>query len=159
MYFYSLLAGPVRVFIIRVGIRTVIGTIFIWAGIALYNAVVSRPESRVRQPGFSKYCQISFIVALVERLAFILVVSFNLGLLRRLPGGALEAELRFFMLFLPISFFIMAAAISALLPTSLGRSVLVSLCILAVWMIFLFLVKVAIDQNFLPPELKWPDWA
>jgi hypothetical protein len=72
---------------------------------------------------------------MVERLAFILVVSFNLGLLRRLPAGALEAELTFFMLFLPISFLVMAAAISALLPTSLGRSILVSLCTPAVWMI------------------------
>jgi hypothetical protein len=30
MFFYSLRAGPVRVFIIRVGIRTVIGAVFIW---------------------------------------------------------------------------------------------------------------------------------
>jgi hypothetical protein len=148
MLFAALLL-PLQLFIIRVGILTVIGAVFIWGGIALHNALVSRPESRVPRPGFSKYCQISLTVGLVEALAVFLAARLDLGLWRLLPAGKLAAELAIFVLFLPVSFLLMSAMISALLPTTLARGILVSLCTFAVWIIFGFIVNIAVGLKFI----------
>ena len=148
MLFTALLL-PLQLFIIRVGILAVIGAVFIWGGIALHNALVSRPESRVSRPGFWKYCQISLTVGLVEALAVFLAARLDLGLWRLLPAGKLAAELAIFVLFLPVSFLLMSAMISALLPTTLARGILVSLCTFAVWIIFGFIVNIAVGLKFI----------
>ena len=87
----------------RIAFGTVIGAVFLRAGCLLYNKLAGSPNT-VPIPVFSKAMGITFVTALVS-------VSLGSGLLSALPG-----------------LLVMSAMISAVLPTTFTRGLLVSLC-------------------------------
>jgi hypothetical protein len=111
-----------RVFAIAFG--TVIGALFLHAGCLLYNKLAGS-ANHVPIPVFGKAMGITFVTALVN-------ASGGLGLLSALA-----------------SFLVMAAMISALLPTTFTRGLLVSVCYLLVGLVVIVVLGAVFGGLFL----------
>jgi hypothetical protein len=109
---------------------TLLGAVFLRAAIALYNMQAggaSSPTS-VPEPGMGKAIGITFFTSVVQ-----MVVGFLLDLLTS-PGARLrralgqKVDLVEELLPFAVALIVMAAMLSASLPTTFGRAIVVILC-------------------------------
>jgi len=150
------IGGLLSVLVIGVAVGTLIGAVFLRAAVGLYNNLTggaSSPSS-VPEPTFGKAMWITFATSLAQ-----VVVGFLFDLftgpgtpLRRLleslvgevAGGAGEKRVDVVvqLMFLPASLLIMAAMLSAKLPTTFGRAILLTLCYMLVVVLFVGVLAV-----------------
>ena len=130
--------------VIGLAAETLIGAVILRAAIALYNNLAggaSSPSS-VPEPAFGKAMWITFAVA-VGRIIVGLLIG---GLF--LDGGSSAAETRGLvaqLIAFPVGLLIMAEVLSARLPTTFGRAILVTLCdLLLVLLVAGVLVGIAV---------------
>jgi len=141
------LIGVVALLLAAVTLGSLLWAFWVWAGIALYNRLADRPATRVPQAGLSKCYQVSFMSGLVQ-----VFVGFFLGS-STFIGGALaglspiEAALLSQLMGLPLGVLTMAAMLSALLPTSFGRGILVSLCVMLIVFVTLAITMAVLALN------------
>ncbi len=133
-------------FLIAVLVGSVIGAAFLRAGVGLYNMMAGGNKSKraVPTPSFGKAMGIVLITWVVN-----MFTSFLIGLMFGFGGAA--AGLRREMLTLsaqlvaiPIAVLIMASMLTALLPTTFGRAILVALCYMLVVILFVAILIVLI---------------
>jgi hypothetical protein len=109
---------------------TLIGAVFLRAAIALYNAMAGGKQSpsSVPEPSFGKAMGITFVTTLVNfGVSLVVNLATGGGAAAAGPtgtGGDLVGRLAGFV----ISLLIMATMLSAMLPTTFGRAMLVTLC-------------------------------
>jgi hypothetical protein len=134
------LIGVVALLLAGVTLGSLLWAFWVWAGIALYNGLTDRPANRVPQANLSKCYQVSFMTGLVQVFAgfFLGTSTFIAGALAGL--GPIEAAILAQLMGLPLGVLTMAAMLSALLPTSFGRGILVSLCVTLITIIIIFVV-------------------
>jgi len=127
--------------VIGVVIGTLVGAVLLRAGIALYNRFAGGREApgAVPEPAFGKAMGIMFVTFLVNG-----VVNFVMGLM--LGAGAVAAGSRMGgvnivaqLVSIPVSLLVMATMLMAMLPTTFGRGILVTLCYM---LVVLFVVVV-----------------
>jgi hypothetical protein len=126
------------VLVIGVAVETLIGAVFLRAAVALYNKLVggaSSPSS-VPEPAFGKAMWIIFAISLAQFIAGLVInLVMDAGptsAAARRQGADEVAPLISLLISLPVNFLIMAGILSAKLPTTPGRAILVSLCYLFV---------------------------
>ena len=116
--------------VIAVAVGTLIGAVFLRAAVALYNKMAGGASSpgSVPQPAFGKAMWISFANCLAQIvLGFLIVGVTDTGATAagaRGQGVDMVAPLISF----PVGLLIMAGILSAKLPTTFGRAILVTLC-------------------------------
>jgi hypothetical protein len=134
------LIGGLAVLVAAVCVASLVWQFFVWGGIALYNTLADRPSTRVPQANLSKCYQVSFVIGLVQAFVGWAVErsSFVAGILAGLSHN--EARLLAQLMGLPFGMLVMAVMLSALLPTSFGRAILVSLCVMLITIIVAFIV-------------------
>ncbi len=129
--------------VIGVAVETLIGAVFLRAAVALYNKLAggaSSPSS-VPEPTFGKAMWITFAAS---------VAQFVVGSLISLAtgGGATAAGGRGqgvdVVAQLIVSFLIMAGVLSARLPTTFGRAILVTLCDMLLVLLVVLLVLLVV---------------
>jgi hypothetical protein len=133
------LIGVVALLVAGVTLGSLLWAFVVWGGIALYNSLTERPATRVPQASLSKCYQVSFMTGLVQVFggAFLATSTFIAGALAGL--GPIEAALMAQLMCLPLGVLTMAAMLSALLPTSFGRGILVALCVTVINVIIVFI--------------------
>ncbi len=105
---------------------TLVGAVILRAACSLYNKMASQ-ENRVPEPGFGKALGITLVTMIVN-----VVVGFMVGLITgggaaAAGVGAQGAQVISALISLPVGFFVMAGMLTAMLPTSFGRALLVTL--------------------------------
>jgi hypothetical protein len=124
------IAGLLCALVIAVAIGTLIGAVFLLAAIALYNKMAGGASSPggVPEPALGKAMWITFATSVVQLVAGVVIEGYG-----EAAEGArgLVAQLISF----PVSLLIMAGMLSAKLPTTFGRAVLVTLCYMLVVLI------------------------
>ncbi len=119
---YLIVSAVMLVFI------TFIGALFLRAGVSLYNKMVGGPNSPTAapEPPLGKAMGITFVTALVNKVVEFVVGLAIIGNSTGYPAvkGSATAQLVAF----PLSILVMASMLSALLPTTFGRGLLVALC-------------------------------
>jgi hypothetical protein len=134
--------------VVGVAIGTVIGAVFLRAAIALYNKMAggeSSPSS-VPEPEFGKAMGITFVTSLVQ-----MVVGFFIGLVTAAGAAAARergqgVDVLAQLISFPVSLLIMAGMLCAMLPTTFGRAILVTLCYM---LVVLLVVGVLVGIVFL----------
>jgi len=111
-------------------VATFIGVVCLRAAIALYNKAAGGPASpqSVPVPEFEKAALAIFVTAVLQFGAR-LVITRVLGtgaVIAGMDGGLLQAVGQ--LVFLPVSVLAMAFMLTAILPTTFGRALLVTLC-------------------------------
>jgi hypothetical protein len=109
-----------------------IGAVFLRAAVALYNKMAggASSPSRVPEPAFGQAMLFSFWTCVVQ-LAVGLIIA---GVLRTgtgatAPGAGKNGDVVVAQLIsFPVNLLIMAEMLSAILPTTFGRAILVTLC-------------------------------
>ena len=112
--------------IVGLGIGTMIGAVILRAAISMYNSLaggVDSPSS-VPEPSFGESMGIVFVTYLVNMGAG-LALGFAMG-----AGGMAGPgdELKVQLISLPVGLVVMAAMLTAMLPTTFGRALLVAIC-------------------------------
>jgi hypothetical protein len=139
-------AGIVCALVIALAVGMLISAVLLRASIALYNKLAggASSPSGVPDPTFGKAMWITFATSLAQVvIGFLFDVFTGPGtptrrLLESLAGdmtggaGERSADLVVQILFLPVSLLIMAVMLSAKLPTTFGRAMLISLCYLLI---------------------------
>lgn len=134
------IAGLLCVLVIAVAVGTLIGAVLLLAAIALYNKMAGGASSPggVPEPALGKAMWITFATSVVQIVAGVVIGGYGEA---REGARGLVADLISF----PISLLIMAGMLSAKLPTTFGRAVLVTLCYMLVVLIVVgVLVAVAV---------------
>ena len=125
---------------IGLAIETLIGALFLRAAVAFYNKMAggaSSPSS-VPEPAFGKAMWIIFDSTVFQMVVGGLFIAISTGAGPVAAGAGRKgvdvvAQLSSFPVSLPImSLLIMAAVLSAKLPTTFGRAILVTLCYMLV---------------------------
>ena len=116
--------------VIALTLAVLIGVAFLRVSIAIYNMLVggaSSPNS-VPVPEFERAALITCVTAALQ-----VVVRFMIG--RMIGAGAVvlgvggkKADVVTLLISLPVSFLIMVLMLTALLPTTFGRALLVTMC-------------------------------
>jgi hypothetical protein len=132
---------------------TLIGGLFLRAAIGLYNRMaggVSSPGS-VPVPGFGKAIGIAFLTILATAIVvFVAGWAVNTGFVAA-GAGERGFDLLAQVISVPASLLVMAGMLTAMLPTSFGKAVLVTLCFLPLCFLLCFLVFLLITGvGFLP---------
>jgi hypothetical protein len=130
---------------IGLAVGTLIGAVFLRLAVALYNNLAggaSSPSS-VPQPAWGKAMWISFAICVAQMV----VGSLLIGLGTRAEATAAGEREPFGvaqLISVSVSFLITAAILSAKLPTTFGRAILVTLCdTLVVLLVLTVLVGIA----------------
>jgi type III secretory pathway component EscS len=119
---------------IAVAVETLIGAVFLRAAVALYNKLAggASSPSNVPEPALGKAMWIIFATSLA-RLIVASLIGLGIGARATAAGargqGVDEVAL---LISFPVSLLIMAEMLSARLPTTFGRAILVTLCYLLV---------------------------
>jgi hypothetical protein len=118
--------------LIGILIFTLIGAVMLRAAIALYNLMAggSGSPSSVPEPPMGKAMGITLVTAIVNYAVQYVIKQVGL----QAPGG-LNALLFFMALSFVASLIVMAIMLTTMLPTSVGRAILVTLCYLLVCII------------------------
>ncbi len=107
-----------------------IGAVILRAAVSLYNRMSGGANSRnaVPSPSFGKAMGIVFLSGLVN-MVLNFIAGFGIGILGVVTSADPErVKLVATLISLPIGFLVTAGMLRALLPTSFGRAVLVTLC-------------------------------
>ncbi len=119
-----------------VAVGTLIGAVFLRAAVALYNKMAGggRPPGGVPEPDFGKALGITFVTTLIN-----IGVGFVIGMVTNTWGAAgprgKEVDLLAQAISFPLSLLIMTAMLTAILPTTFGRALLVTLCYMLIVMV------------------------
>jgi hypothetical protein len=132
--------GLLCVLVIAVAVGTLIGAVCLLAAIALYNKMAGGASSpgSVPEPALGKAMWITFATSVVQIVAGVVIGGY---------GEAAEGARELFaqLISFPVSLLIMAGMLSAKLPTTFGRAVLVTLCYMLVVLIVVgVLVAIAV---------------
>ena len=124
--------------VVGVAVETLIGAVILRAAIALYNKMaggVSSPGS-VPEPALGKAMWITFAICMAQILLGAAIV-FATWPGASAPGARGEAfDLVLQLVSFPASFLIMAGMLSARLPTTFARAILVTLCYVLLALLF-----------------------
>jgi hypothetical protein len=115
--------------VIGVAVGTLIGAICLRAAIGLYNKLAggaSSPSS-VPEPTLGKAMWITFAIFVAHVILGMLIIG-PIGGDGAMTAGARGSDVVTQLISIPISFFITAGILSAKLPTTFGRAILVTLC-------------------------------
>ncbi|HEY7314406.1 MAG TPA: hypothetical protein VH643_33975 [Gemmataceae bacterium] len=127
--------------VIGLAVGTLIGAVFLRAAVALYNKLAggaSSPSS-VPEPTFGKAMWITFAISLAQ-----MVLGYSLIAAAAGAGGQGAVVVAQFIS-VPVSLLISAEILSAKLPTTFGRAILVTLCdMLLVLIVLGVLVGIAV---------------
>jgi hypothetical protein len=132
-------AGAICGFVMFIALGALIGAVFLRAAIALYNKLAGGPQSAssVPEPAFGKAIGINLVAMLIDvALGFLIRLIAGPGTMSADPdsqGFNLGAQL----ISLPVSLLVTAALLSAMLPTSFGRAILVTLCEILILAVFI----------------------
>jgi hypothetical protein len=155
----AVLGGLLCALVVSVAIGTLIGAVFLRAAIALYNKMAGGASSpgSVPEPALGKAMWIIFAASLAQVVVgFLFDFVTGAGALPVGEGGKgvnVAAELAF----LPVSLLITAAVLSAKLPTTFVRAILVTLCYTLIVILFVgVLVAVAVVVFGIAIALKGP---
>jgi hypothetical protein len=123
--------------VIGIPMGALIGAVFLRAAVALYNTMAGGALSpgSVPEPAFGKALGITLVGSLVSG-----VVNF-IGFATGVSKGV---DLVVLLIAGPVSLLIMAAMLSALLPTTFGRAILVALCYALVAIVVLGALGIAL---------------
>jgi hypothetical protein len=107
-------------------ISTLVGAIILRAAVSLCNTMTggARSRSAVPEPSLGQAMAITFFTSLVNA-----VVGFVVGLARaeaNPKGGGVDLTAQ--LATIPVSMFVMTCMVAALLPTTFGRAILVTVC-------------------------------
>ena len=111
-----------------VAIGGLIGAVILRAAIAWYNKLQGGPDSEhaVNEPDFGRAFVISVVTAVVNQIA-----QFSTGFMFGMSSGSgisdRAIKLWSLIVSIPASFLVMAAILTAMLPTTFGRASLISL--------------------------------
>lgn len=113
-------------FIIGVVIGLAVSAVILRAAVSFFNKLAGgiRAPEAVPEPGFGKAMGISFVTGLV---------NFGVGIVLGLVGGAVRTHpLVVQAVSMPVSFLVMGALLAAMLPTTFGKGMVISLLNMAV---------------------------
>lgn len=120
--------GALLVFVcVSVAIGTLVGAILLRAAIGLYNKLFGgkRRSTRVPEPPLPTAILITFVTSVVNvGVAFVIGFATGIGAAATGVGGK-GASLVAQSIALPISVLVMAGLLAAMLPTSIGRAMVV----------------------------------
>src|SRR5262249_4168509 len=132
-------------------VGTLLGAVFLYAAIALYKAIAllnkmlgggSSPSS-VPWPAFGKAMWITFETSMYQMVAGLLIFGLFRGDGAGTRGQVVDGVAQ--LLFVPVSILITVGVLSAKLPTTIGRAILVTLCdVLLVLLAVSVLVAIAV---------------
>ena len=130
----AVLGGALCVLAIGVLVGTVIGAVFLRAAIALFNKIVgaSGPPDGVPEPLFGRAMGITFVTSIVNAVAgFLIGLVVGAGA-QATEAGKQSATITANLISTPLSLLIMAGMLTAMLPTSFGKAILVTLLYLVI---------------------------
>jgi len=137
--------------VVGVFIGLLIGAVILRAACALYNAMAGGKGSpyRVPEPELGKAMGIVFVTALINYAS-----GFVIGLMANAGAEAtrinpLGPNLLASAISLPLSLLVMAAMLTAMLPTTFGRGILVALCNLLVTILVVVAVAIVVGGVYL----------
>lgn len=116
-------------------IGTVIGAVFLRAAIALFNKIAgaSGPPTGVPEPAFTKAMGITFVTSLVSSAVnLIFGLATGAGAAAAGPQAGKGVDMMAQLVSVPIGLIVMAGMLTALLPTSFGKAILVTLLYLLI---------------------------
>ena len=117
--------------VIGLSIETLIGAVFLRAAISLYNKMAGGASSpgSVPEPAFGKAMWIIFGSTVFQMVVggLVIGISTDAGPVAAGAGGK-GVDFVAQLISLPVGLLIMAAVLSAKLPTTFGRAVLVTFC-------------------------------
>jgi hypothetical protein len=123
-------------------IGTLVGAMILRAAVSLYNSLAGGDRSPIAapEPDFGSAMGITFITSLVQ-----VVVSFGLGLATGIGGAAAGAQVQDIKLIaqlisVPVSVLVMATMLTAMLPTTFPRAILIVMCYWAVGLLVAALI-------------------
>jgi hypothetical protein len=118
------LGGLLCALVVGVAVGTLIGAVFLRAAVALYNKIAggASSPSGVPEPAFGKAMWITFAIDIAQIVVGSLIVLCT----SESRGQGVDVVAQFISF--PVSLLIMAAVLSAKLPTTFGRALLVTLC-------------------------------
>jgi hypothetical protein len=128
------IVGLLFVLVIGVAVGTLIGAVFLRAAVALYNKLAGGASSPggVPEPALGKAMWITFAASLAQMIAGFFIDAVT-GPGPTAPGaGEKGVGVVGQLISIPVSLLIMAAVLSAKLPTTFGRAILVTLCYLLI---------------------------
>jgi hypothetical protein len=119
--------------VIGLAIGTLIGAVFLRAAVALHNKMAGGASSPgcVPEPAFGKAMWIIFATTLAQIVVGALL-SLSTGAGPATAGAGGKGVDVVALISFPVGLLVMAAVLSAKLPTTFGRAVLVTLCYLLV---------------------------
>jgi hypothetical protein len=118
------------VLVFAVAVGTLISAVFLRAAVAIYNKLAGGASSpgSVPEPAFGKAMWIIFTTFLAQFVVGALLTAFSTGGEAVAPGAGEKGVDVVVLVSFPVSLLIMAAVLSAKLPTTFGRALLVTLC-------------------------------
>jgi hypothetical protein len=131
----GMLGGLLCGLVIALLVGTLIGAVFLRAAIALFNkmAGASGPPAGVPEPPFGRAMGITFVTSLVNWVVgFVIGLATGAGAQAAGPDGAKGVNLLAQAASVPAGLLVMALMLTALLPTSFGKAVLVTLLYLVI---------------------------
>ena len=138
------IGGLLSVLVIGVAVGTLIGAVFLRAAVGLYNNLAggaSSPSS-VPEPTFGKAMWITFATSLAQLVVAGLLTGFSpvSEQWRQVPGEKGVDVVA--LISIPVGLLVMAAVLSAKLPTTFGRAILLTLCYMLVVVLFVGVLAV-----------------
>jgi len=132
------------IFIVAIG--TLIGAVILRAAILLYNAMAGGPDSRssVPEPLFGKAMGIIFVTMLVNAAVnFVMGMATDPGVpVARARANKVDvvAQLASFV----VSLLVLAGMLSAMLPTTIGRAIIVTFFYMVICVLVVVVITVAL---------------
>jgi hypothetical protein len=130
----AVIGGLVCALVIGLAVGTLIGAVFLRAAVALYNKLAGGASSpgSVPEPSFGKAMWIILATFLAQLVVAGLLTGFSpVSEHWRQAAGENEVDVVALISF-PVGLLVMAAVLSAKLPTTFGRAILVTLCFMLV---------------------------
>jgi len=140
------IVGLLCALVIGLPIGTLIGAVILRAAIALYNKMAggASSPSGVPMPAFGKAMWISFAICFAQIVVGFLIAGLTGPGLTAPGAGEKEANVVGEIISFPVSLLIMVAILSAKLPTTFARAILVTLCYMLVTLCFMLISIVVV---------------
>jgi hypothetical protein len=143
----AILGGLLCALVVGVAVGTLIGAVFLRAAIALYKKLTGGASSpwSVPEPDLGSAMWITFAASLAQMVVGALIGA-AVGSGTSSPGARGQGhDLVAQLISFPVGLLVMAAVLSAKLPTTFGRAILVTLCYVLITLLVVgILVGVAI---------------
>ncbi len=142
--------------VIGLAIETLLGAVFLRAAVALYNTMAGGPCFSVPRPAFGKAMWVIFESTVFQMIVGGLCTGVSTG-----PGpvaageGGRAVDVFAHYISLPVGLLIMASVVSAKLPTTFGRAILVTFCYLLVVLLVVGALVGMVVLLFRAAKLLW----